>query len=198
MILAGDEFGRSQQGNNNAYCQDNEISWVDWNYGERGEQLIRFVERLTRLRRQYAVLRRNRFLTGDWNEELGIKDATWLAPTGEEMSSDQWQDAQAKCLGVLLDGRAQVSGIAKHGSDATLLLVLNGYHDLVVFKLPDGEKRSVAEIVALPDEESGALFQGPPALVELAKPNHGELIPALGGLGESSQLFRRLNVSQPA
>jgi len=137
MMLAGDEFGRSQQGNNNAYCQDNEISWVDWNYGERGEKLIRFVERLTRLRRQYAVLRRNRFLTGEWNEELGSKDATWLAPTGEEMSSDQWQDAQAKCLGVLLDGRAQVSGIAKRGSDATLLLVLNGYHDLVVFKLPE-------------------------------------------------------------
>jgi isoamylase len=137
MMLAGDEFGRSQEGNNNAYCQDNEISWVDWNYGERGEELIRFVERLTRLRRQYAVLRRNRFLTGEWNEEFGIKDATWLAPTGEEMSSDQWQDAQAKCLGVLLDGRAQVSGIAKRGSDATLMLVLNGHDDVVVFKLPE-------------------------------------------------------------
>src|SRR5690242_20356563 len=137
MMIAGDEFGRSQQGNNNAYCQDNEISWVDWNYGERGEKLIRFVERLTRLRRQYAVLRRNRFLTGEVNEELGIKDATWLAPTVEEMNSDQWKDTQFKCLGVLLDGRAQVSGIAKSGSDATLLLVLNGYHDLVVFKLPE-------------------------------------------------------------
>ena len=62
MLLAGDEFGRTQQGNNNAYCQDNEISWVNWNHGERGEALTRFVQRLTRLRREYAVLRQSRFL----------------------------------------------------------------------------------------------------------------------------------------
>jgi isoamylase len=111
MMLAGDEFGRTQQGNNNAYCQDNEISWMDWDHDERGELLTRFVQRLTHLRNRYAVLRRNRFLTGEWNEEQGIKDATWLAPRGAEMSLEQWQESSAKCVGLLLDGRAQSSGI---------------------------------------------------------------------------------------
>src|SRR6476660_5877922 len=67
MLLGGDEFGRSQQGNNNAYCQDNEISWVDWDHDERAQALTRFVERLIALRRQYPVLRQSRFLTASWN-----------------------------------------------------------------------------------------------------------------------------------
>jgi glycogen operon protein len=137
MMLAGDEFGRTQQGNNNAYCQDNEISWTDWDHHERGELLTRFVQRLMHLRNRYAVLRRNRFLTGEWNEEQGIKDATWLAPRGAGMSLEQWQESGAKCVGLLLDGRAQSSGIPKRGSEATLLVVVNAHHDVVVFELPD-------------------------------------------------------------
>jgi isoamylase len=137
MLLAGDEFGRTQLGNNNAYCQDNEISWVNWNHEERGEALTRFVQRLTRLRREYAVLRQSRFLTAEWNEELGVKDLTWLTPGGEEMTPDHWSDPRAKCIGMLLDGRVQVSGIPHRGSEATLLLVVNAHHDMVVFKLPE-------------------------------------------------------------
>ncbi|MGE5271706.1 MAG: glycogen debranching protein GlgX [Thiohalocapsa sp.] len=136
MMLAGDEFGRTQQGNNNAYCQDNEISWVDWHHDARGLALNRFVERLTRLRQQYAALRRTRFLTAQINEELGIKDSTWLTPEGDEMALAHWEDARAKCLGLLLDGRAQTSGIPRRGSEATLLLILNAHHDVVLFKLP--------------------------------------------------------------
>ena len=74
MLLAGDEFGRTQQGNNNAYCQDNEISWVDWEHDERGEALTRFTEKLTDLRRRYPVLRREPLSDRAWNEELGVKD----------------------------------------------------------------------------------------------------------------------------
>ena len=83
MMLAGDEFGRTQQGNNNAYCQDNDISWVDWRIDEGGEALIRFVERLNRLRREYAVLRQSRFVSAEWNDDLGIKASTWLTPAGD-------------------------------------------------------------------------------------------------------------------
>jgi isoamylase len=137
MVLAGDEFGRTQQGNNNAYCQDNEISWVNWSHDECGEALTRFIHRLTSLRRQYAVLRQNRFLTAQWNEELGVKDSTWLTPVGEEMTPNHWQDPAAKCLGLLLDGRAQTSGIRRRGSEATLLLIVNAHHDVVVFTLPE-------------------------------------------------------------
>jgi glycogen operon protein len=99
--------------------------------------LTRFVERLTRLRRQHAVLRRTLFLTAQWNEELGIKDSTWLIPDGEEMTIEQWHDQRARCVGLLLDGRAQVSGIPRRGSEATLLLIVNAHHDVVVFTLPD-------------------------------------------------------------
>jgi isoamylase len=134
--LAGDEFGRTQRGNNNAYCQDNEISWVDWGRDERGEALTAFVRRLSTLRNTYPVLRRSRFLTEAWDEELGIKDSTWLTPNGEEMTAQNWQDPATKCFGLLLDGRAPMSGIRRRGSEATLLLVVNAYHDVVVFTLP--------------------------------------------------------------
>jgi isoamylase len=136
MVLGGDEFGRTQQGNNNGYCQDNAVSWADWNHDERGAALIRFVRHLAGLRRQYAVLRQSRFLSAQWNEEVGVKDSTWLDPTGGEIAAEQWQDPAARCVGLLLDGRAQASGIRRRGSEATLLLILNAHHDVVLFTLP--------------------------------------------------------------
>ena len=136
MLLAGDEFGRTQQGNNNAYCQDNEISWVNWEHDERARGLTRFAGRLTALRSRYPVLRQSRFLTGGWDEQLGIKDCTWLAPNGEKMAEQNWKDTAAKCLGLVLDGRVQTSGIRRRGSEATLLLITNAHHDVVLFTLP--------------------------------------------------------------
>ena len=136
MILAGDEFGRTQGGNNNAYCQDNEISWVDWQHDDNARALTEFVQRLAMLRNRYPVLRRSRFLTEQWSEELGVKDSTWLTPGGEEMEPKLWQDGAAKCVGVLLDGRAPASGVRRRGSESTLLLVVNAHHDVVVFTLP--------------------------------------------------------------
>ncbi len=134
MLLAGDEFGRTQDGNNNAYCQDSDISWVNWDIAEKGRSLIRFVSRLTALRRRFPILRRNRFLTAGYNEELDIKELTWVNAGGGEMMPGDWETAQ--CLGLMLDGRAQPSGIKKRGLDATLLMVFNAWHDLVGFKLP--------------------------------------------------------------
>jgi glycogen operon protein len=136
MLLAGDEFARTQQGNNNAYCQDNEISWLDWTIDEAGQKLTGFVQRLTKLRHSYAILRRGRFLTGDYNEELDIKDVTWINPNGAEMRPADWEDERALCFGMLMDGRAQPTGLHKRGEDATMLLVLNAFHDLVGFVLP--------------------------------------------------------------
>jgi glycogen operon protein len=136
MILAGDEFARTQQGNNNAYCQDNEVSWLDWEgIDERCRDLIGFVRRLIGLRHSQPILRRRRFLSGAYNPELEVKDVTWLTPTGEEMTADHWRDPMARCLGVLLDGRAQPTGIRRRGTDVTLLLVINAHHDVVNFKL---------------------------------------------------------------
>ena len=138
MILAGDEFGRTQKGNNNAYCQDNEISWVDWEgIDDDGRALTEFVRNLTTLRHRLPVLRRSRFLTGEYNEALDVTDARWLAPDGADLTAEQWADPLMRCFGLVIDGRAQASGIRRPASDATLLLVLNAHHDVVNFKLPD-------------------------------------------------------------
>jgi glycogen operon protein len=136
MLLAGDEFGRTQQGNNNAYCQDNEISWVDWNHGDREERLIAFVRKLTGLRHRYPILRRARFLTGEYNEELEVKDVSWINTDGDEMRQEQWDDPNARVFGMLLDGRAQETGIRRRGELATLLIIFNPWQDVVKFKLP--------------------------------------------------------------
>lgn len=138
MLLAGDEFGHSQKGNNNAYCQDNELTWLDWGkIDAKGRALIAFLRKLIALRKAYPILHRSRFLRGDYNEELDIKDVTWLTPSAEEMTPEQWQDGNAKSLGILLDGRAQASGIKRRGSDATLLILINAHDDVVNFTLPE-------------------------------------------------------------
>ena len=137
MLLAGDEFGRTQQGNNNAYCQDSEISWVDWDFGPRGHDLIKFVEKLTTLRRTYPILRRQRFLTGTVNEELGVKDVTWINASGSEMPDADWADETMRCFGMLMDGRAQPTGVRKRGDDRTLLVIFNSHYDVVNFTLPE-------------------------------------------------------------
>ena len=137
MMLAGDEFGRTQQGNNNAYCQDNEISWLNWDLKEKGQHLIEFTRKLTGFRHKYPILRRNLFLNGDYNEELGVKDVTWINANGHEMEDSNWGDTGMRCFGMLIDGRAQVSGVRQRGKEATLLIVINDHSDMVNFTLPE-------------------------------------------------------------
>ncbi len=139
LFVAGDEFGRKQVGNNNAYCQDDEISWLNWDLKDRGESLIRFVRRVVSLRRRYPILRRNRFLTGAQDEEVAIKDLTWINANGSEMQDRDWRDGGMRCFGMLLDGRARTTGLPQRGREATLLIVINGHHEQVVFMLPECE-----------------------------------------------------------
>ena len=138
MMLAGDEFGHTQRGNNNAYCQDNEISWLEWpDISDDGHALTSFVRKLTFLRHVFPILRRGRFLSAQWNEETQVKDVTWINADGSEMSQKQWQDPYMRCFGMLLDGRCQESGIKRQAGDASLLLIMNAYHDVVKFTLPE-------------------------------------------------------------
>lgn len=169
MIVAGDEFGRTQQGNNNAYCQDNEISWVDWSgIDDDGRALTEFVIKLTTLRHTLPVLRRNRFLTGQFDERQQLCEVRWMSPAGTELTDEQWNDPSMRCFGVIIDGRAQTSGIRRPASDATLLIVLNAHHDVVEFKLPDipGSDQwsclidtNVPVRDELPEFESGDVYQ---------------------------------------
>jgi glycogen operon protein len=161
MLLAGDEFGRTQQGNNNAYCQDNQISWLNWELQEKGQSLVRFVRKLTRLRHRYAILRRNRFLTGDYDEELEVKDLTWINATGIEMRAEDWSDGNMRCFGMMLDGRARPTGVRQRGTEATMLLIMNAHYDLVDFTLPPcpgGEAWRLVLDTRIPDEEPMSRF----------------------------------------
>jgi glycogen operon protein len=137
MLVAGDEFARTQGGNNNAYCQDNEISWLNWEIKEKGRRLVKYVQKLTGFRHKYPILRRNLFLTGEYVEELGVKDVTWINANGKEMEDHNWGDTGMRCFGMLIDGRAQTSGVRQQGKEATLLIVVNDHSDLVNFTLPN-------------------------------------------------------------
>ncbi|HYJ19246.1 MAG TPA: glycogen debranching protein GlgX [Burkholderiales bacterium] len=137
MLLAGDEFGHTQKGTNNAYAQDNETTWLDWlGISAQGRALREFTRKLIATRKAFPILYRGRFVVGAHNEELDVRDVAWLSPTGEDMTTAQWQDGNARCFGMLLDGRAQESGIRRRGSDATLLLIYNAHFDVVKFVLP--------------------------------------------------------------
>ena len=162
MLLAGDEFARTQRGNNNAYCQDDEISWLDWNHDERAQRLIRFVQKLTGLRHQYPILRRTRFLTGRYDEKLGVKDVMWVSPSGDEMTQENWVDTNTRCFGMLLDGRAPPTGIPRRGEETTLLVIFNSWQDVVNFTLPRSNGGAAWTLLAdtnMPDASDEPSFE---------------------------------------
>ena len=138
MILAGDEVGRSQAGNNNAYCQDNELSWLHWGFDSEAEELLGFVRTLISLRREHPVFRRRAFFQGRRIRGAEVKDIEWLDPGGEEMNDEQWQEAHARCLGMLLNGRAleETDAVGRPLSDEVFLLLLNAHHEPIPFLLP--------------------------------------------------------------
>ena len=171
MVLAGDEFGRTQKGNNNAYCQDNEISWVNWDIDDDGRALTEFVRKLTTLRHTLPVLRRQRFLTGAYREDMDVADVKWLSPSGDTLTPEQWDDPGMRCFGLVIDGRAQATGIRKPASDATLLLVMNAYHDVVDFTLPD---------IPGPDQWSCLIDTNAPIREELPTFEAGEVYQVTG------------------
>ena len=161
LLLGGDEFARTQQGNNNAYCQDNDISWFDWSFNQDARDLLEFSKRLIELRKTYPVLRRSRFLTGRHDEQLDVRDVTWINANGGEMQESHWQDASMKCFGMLLDGRARNTAIRRHGQDATVLIVMNGYQGEVNFTLPKAPRGSQWSLLIdtnVPDAVPGSKF----------------------------------------
>ena len=139
MLLAGDELGRSQQGNNNAYCQNNPVSWLDWpGVGEADLTLLEYTRRLIALRRRHPVLRWPRFLHGRDSSAHGVKDILWFTPRGSEKTSDEWRDDNARCLGLLLNGQAGTYFGADGApvADEVLLICFNAHYGAVPFTLP--------------------------------------------------------------
>jgi isoamylase len=138
MLLAGDEIGRTQGGNNNAYCQDNEISWLDWTPERMDLETFRFVQQLIALRKDHPVFRRRQFFQGRKIKGAEINDIVWLHPDGKEMSDEQWNQDFARSLGVALSGAAidELNERGQRIADENFLLLMNAHFEAIPFTLP--------------------------------------------------------------
>jgi glycogen operon protein len=147
MILSGDEMGRTQNGNNNAYCQDNEISWLDWNLSSPDRNFFSFVRRMIRLRKEHPAFRRRRFFQG--RELRGVKDITWLTPAGCEMTDEEWGSSLVRPLGLqmsgLLEGEYDSQGRPEEDDD--FLLLFNASAEEMTFQLPSVPEEARWEMV---------------------------------------------------
>jgi isoamylase len=146
MILGGDEIGRTQQGNNNAYCQDNEISWFDWDAADRA--LLEFTRRVVQLKRTHPVFQRRRWFKGRPLHGKDVADIAWFRPDGQEMSDHDWQEGFAKSCAMFLNGDA-LRDLDERGvrlRDDSFLLLFNAHHDALPFTMPPasfGEQWSI-------------------------------------------------------
>jgi glycogen operon protein len=138
MLLAGDELRNTQSGNNNAYCQDNELSWLDWELGDRDRALLEFTKRLLRLRADHPVFRRASFLTGEERQGSGAPDVWWFRPDGRRMTQGDWNRGDAFALGAFLNG-GEIPTLTAHGeplADDSFIVLFNAWREPVTFVLP--------------------------------------------------------------
>ncbi len=142
MLLHGDEIGRTQQGNNNVYCQDNELAWIDWDVTEGAQDLFDFTAKVIALRQEHPVFRRRRFFAGDADHggQSDLGDIVWYSPSGVEMDQDAWHHSRRSSLMVFLNGQA-ISSMDARGRPVTddhFLLIFNAWHEPVEFTVPHG------------------------------------------------------------
>jgi glycogen operon protein len=176
MLLAGDELGRTQRGNNNAYCQDNDVSWIDWEAAGKQAGLLEFTSSLIALRRDHPVFRRRRFFSGELG---GRRDISWLTPAGNEMTGADWSASATRSLAVLLNGDA-ITEPGPRGetiSDQSFLLLFNAADHPVPFTLPAADAAAgwivvvdtadPAAAVASGDDGSAGAPLGPASIREL-------------------------------
>jgi glycogen operon protein len=142
MILGGDESGRTQRGNNNTYCQDNELSWVNWDWDDDAKSLFDFTRKLIRFRKEHPVFRRPKYFRGKRIYDRDVKDIMWFNPSGAEMNDQDWKNGFAKCLGMLVSGLASdVRGPKGEPiRDDTFLLLYNAHYESLTFILPGREE----------------------------------------------------------
>jgi isoamylase len=138
MLCAGDEIGRTQMGNNNGYCQDNPISWLNWNLQPQDRDLLAFAQRIINLRKRHPVFRRRRFFQGRPIKGASVKDVLWLNPGGNEMNEDEWRDPSLHCLGMFLSGQGldETDERGRKLGDENFLVLFNAHHEDVGFTLP--------------------------------------------------------------
>ena len=201
MLLSGDEIGRTQKGNNNAYCQDNEISWVDWKLDKPRRELLEFTRCVIGLMNEHPVLRRRHFFQGRRIRGSEVKDLAWFRPDGKEMNDEDWNNPETRCFGLRLAGDA-IEELDARGNrivDDTLLILLNAYHEAIPFTLPAHRRKVRWEVVmdtndsqfgktahrAMRGGDTYDLKARSLALLRLPKPSEGE------NGGESRVVSRR-------
>ena len=158
MLSHGDECGRTQKGNNNAYCQDNELSWIHWDWDIHAQQLLEFTSQLIHFRRKHPIFRRPKFFQGRKIRGSEVKDIMWFNPGGIEMSDEEWTTGFVRTLGMLLSGNT-IDVQDEYGElirDDTFLLLCNAFHEAVNFVLP-GEAQIRWELILDTQDESGFL-----------------------------------------
>ncbi|WP_203799455.1 glycogen debranching protein GlgX [Mycobacterium heckeshornense] len=142
MIAHGDEFGRTQHGNNNVYCQDSELSWMDWSLAEKNADLLAFTRKVTQFRKNHPVFRRRRFFEGrPMRRDDELRDIAWLTASGREMTQEDWDRGFDKCVAVFLNGNAirEPDARGERIVDDSFLLCFNAHDDQVEFVIPDGD-----------------------------------------------------------
>jgi len=168
MLCAGDEYGRTQKGNNNAYCQDNELSWLDWDRTEEQKNLFEFTCRLVHMRRDHQVLRRPKFFQGRKIRGTNVKDITWFNPGGSEMTDDEWTSNFVKCVGVICNG-LNIDVLDFKGNvicDDTYLLLFNAHYEPHQFVLPGPTDIRWKKVIDTADEKG---FVDTPDKIEAKK-----------------------------
>jgi glycogen operon protein len=142
MISHGDEIGRTQKGNNNVYCQDSELSWMDWSLCEKNADLLAFTRKVTQLRKQHPVFRRRRFFDGTpIRSGEQVRDIAWLTPAGKEMTPEDWGSGFGKSIAVFLNGDAipEPNARGERVADDSFLLCFNAHDEALDFVVPEGD-----------------------------------------------------------
>ncbi|MEJ5927419.1 glycogen debranching protein GlgX [Corynebacterium sp. H128] len=191
MIAHGDEMGRTQQGNNNVYCQDSELSWIDWTQVEDNHDLISFTQRLLEIRRDHPVFRRRRFLAGGpLGDDMPERDIAWLNPEGRLMTHEDWGFTSGKSIMVYLNGNAiaEPDDRGQRVVDDSYLLCFNAYHEDIDFTLPDARLGGSWKLQIDTTEQTGI-------------PLSDEVFEATGHLvvpGRSAMLLKQMTPPVPA
>ncbi|MFP4550270.1 MAG: glycogen debranching protein, partial [Spirochaetales bacterium] len=179
MLTAGDEIARSQGGNNNAYCQDNEISWMPWKSISRNIRLLEFVQELIRLRNDHVVFRRSRFFHGSRIPGTDQKDVTWIQSNGQEMSQEAWSNGELREIGVLLNGEAGARFLTPRGEpepDDNFLILLNANAKRLTWTLPRSQDDRPWRVQLTTTTESGLPSRARAASDRITVDRHSALV----------------------
>jgi len=197
MICGGDELGHTQNGNNNAYCHDSELTWLPWTLDDEDQKFLEFVRKVIALRREQPVFQRRSFFQGRKIRGEEVRDISWLSPTGQEMNDDAWSAGFVRCLGVRLAGDL-IGELNERGERIvgdTLLILLNAHHEPIPFTLPlrkEGQRWEKLLDTAAPDDATGPIPEDRPyplegrSLAVLRVTSPPDPAPAAGAEGNST------------